>query len=567
MSQWEIIGLEPDFSVAPPATPPPVSARQAEDQSLAAMQAGAAALVRPGAAPLGGRRPLPRVPSSVGRMVRNIPARLRRDQELAQAPRADARIPRPPGPPPGLPRTPVQRLPKRKDLPFNTRVYNWYAPTVKAINDGITYYAGPHLSQALANLTNMLQFTDLGDAETSTKEAQKLMKTLRKWKPGKSGGAAVANQLPLTAAAMVGMVAPGVPAKGAVQLGKLGKPVRKLPKRAAKARRGAARPGPDTALVYTHGEGVPGAGIDHLPKLLKAPHKDRAAITSRVSKAFQDPQGRDIINKNIGLNAITTRPTQGAYRASPQHPVEYNPSYAAGVKAPLVGGAKPRLRAADEQRLHAGATLRAAMTGQHATPYSGLVSREGGTDAIVPRDKKLSRKEIKAFVDRYGLENVAVADTGRGVNVLNSGKPYTERHREKIGNLLGGTGEAYAARNVTNPAKNYPDLQAEWLRAPGSRRVTQRVVDELGKLSGTDFKRLDGPEIRSSAGDIHKIYTRQAKAGEPVRKDLMNYLSIVRDKGLAGLRAALDAKEFLPAITAIGLAPQLYRMSRGAEDE
>jgi hypothetical protein len=352
---------DPTAQRTTPTTPPLLSARQAEDQSLAAMQTGAAAPARP-QAPLAGRRPLPRVPSALGRMVRETPARLRRDQERAQAP--DPRIPQPPGPPQGFARPPVQRPPTRKDLPFNTRVYNWYAPTVKAINDGIRYYAGPHLSQSLANLTEMLRFTDLGDAEAYNNETQNLQDTLARWKPGKSGGAAVANQLPITAAAMVGMVAPGVPAKGAVQLAKLGKAGKTAAKRPPKARGAAAGRGPKTALVYQHAEGVAGAGTNHLPGLLNAPDKRRAAFTSRISKAFQDPQGMDIINKNIGLRPIPTRRAQGAFRASPRHQVEYNQIYVPGSEVPLVGG--NRLRKADEQRFRSAATLRAGMTGQFA---------------------------------------------------------------------------------------------------------------------------------------------------------------------------------------------------------
>jgi hypothetical protein len=43
----------------------------------------------------------------------------------------------------------------------------------------------------------------------------------------------------------------------------------------------------------------------------------------------------------------------------------------------------------------------------------------------------------------------------------------------------------------------------------------------------------------------------------PVRGDLMNFLQIAKDKGLAGLLKAVKAKEFLPAIAAIGLAPTI----------
>jgi hypothetical protein len=153
-----------------------------------------------------------------------------------------------------------------------------------------------------------------------------------------------------------------------------------------------------------------------------------------------------------------------------------------------------------------------------------------------------------------------------------TGTPYTRAQREEMHGLLGAPAkkQAFEAKNIADPNMSYIDLQSEWLRAPGSGAVTQRVMDALGKLSAKDLKRLDKKDLHRAAGDLHKLYSGQAKKGEvaygpsstPVRADLMNMLAIVRDSGLAGLRAALGRKEFVPALAAIGLAPTVYQMSR-----
>ncbi len=337
---------------------------------------------------------------------------------------------------------------------------------------------------------------------------------------------------------------------------------------ALRGREKAARaPGmdPSRATVYATAEGVPGADIGHLPGLLAAPYGQRKNLTSRISSSLLNREGQDIIHRGVGLNAIRTRPMQGAFRPTPAHPIEYQPGFAAGVDVPLAGGKTPRMRAADEQRMHTAATLRGAMTAQHGSPYSGMVPHKQGADLFVPHAGKLKQDEIKAFVNRYGLEDVAVADVGQGANILNwTGTPYTPAQQVEIHGLLGAPAkkEAAAAKNIADPNMSYVDLQSEWLRPPGSGAVTQRVMDALGKLSAKDLKRLDKKDLHRAAGDLHKLYSGQAKKGEPVRADLMNMLAIVRDSGLAGLRAALGKKEFLPALAAIGLVPTVYQMSR-----
>ena len=328
----------------------------------------------------------------------------------------------------------------------------------------------------------------------------------------------------------------------------------------------------ERAHVYATEEVVPGEDIGHLPRVLKASEGEKAHLTSRVRGALTDPQGMDILHRNLGLPTIATRAMQGAWRASPKHKIQFSPGYAAGVELPLTKAG--RLTKRDEQKLRTAATVRGAMTAQHGSPYSGLLADARGTDLIVPKDTKLSPSEIRKYVAKKGLEDAAIVDYGKGAGLLNwTGKPYTFESAKEIGNLLGSikrvkgkvTGEPVSARNVVDPDMSYVDLQSEWLKAPGSRAVTNRMMAELDKLGAAGFKRLDQKNIRQAAGDIHKVYASKAKKGESVREDLMNLLTIVRDKGLAGLRKAVKAKEFLPSIAAIGLAPTVYRMSQPAD--
>ena len=50
------------------------------------------------------------------------------------------------------------------------------------------------------------------------------------------------------------------------------------------------------------------------------------------------------------------------------------------------------------------------------------------------------------------------------------------------------------------------------------------------------------------AGELYSLYEQTAKSRkEPFREDLMNFLEILRDKGLPGLAAALASGAALPA--------------------
>ena len=87
----------------------------------------------------------------------------------------------------------------------------------------------------------------------------------------------------------------------------------------------------------------------------------------------------------------------------------------------------------------------------------------------------------------------------------------------------------------------------------------------MDRLQIASLRRIDGREIRQAAADIEKIYLSQAKKGEPLRQDWMNMLSIIKTRGLAGLKAANKPGTFLPSIAALGLLPTVYGLSQQGE--
>ena len=325
---------------------------------------------------------------------------------------------------------------------------------------------------------------------------------------------------------------------------------------------------PGKGYVYATAEAIPGLDTGIFPNIAKETTGKKDAFTGAVSSALTDDMNLDILHKSLGLSPIQTRPIQGAYRMDADHPIEFNKGWASGVEVDTIGRpGRESLRKRDEKKLVTAATLRGAMTGQHDSPYHGLLEHKTGVDLTVPRPKKLTETEIKNFADKYGLEDQAVVDTGKGVSLLNwTGTPYTVEQIEDIGGLLGSVKKAgkpkppVRARNITDPDMNYVSLKDEWLQPPGTRVVTERMFNELKELSPSAFKRLDNVEVRQMAGDLGKLYRNRAKrTGDTIREDLLNMLDIVRDKGLAGLRIALDNKEFLPALGAIGLLPVVYQ--------
>ncbi len=326
--------------------------------------------------------------------------------------------------------------------------------------------------------------------------------------------------------------------------------------------RAATRTG-EKIIAHQTAEAIPGRGTGHLENLIEAPLAARDAYTTRVADALSDPNGIDVLNKAAGLDALPTRPTTGAFRATPTSPVEINPGFAMGAKVPLVdrGGALA-IDPASEQALRTTATMRGAMTAQLGNPYNAQMLSQTGNNLVVPLDGKVSPERVLDFVNRYGTDRLIPADTGRTVNVLNTGDRLATSEAQDIASRLSGNPFNYTrSREVSNPAMNYVDLSSEWLKPTGSRDVTRRMLDEIERLDSASpggLAGMDNAELRQAAGKLHMIYDSHARMGAPVRPDLMNLLRIMSQDGLDGVKAAMrDNKQLLPGLGLATLVPAL----------
>ena len=322
---------------------------------------------------------------------------------------------------------------------------------------------------------------------------------------------------------------------------------------------------PRRAYVFQTEEAVPGPQTGHLPNLLDESTGKRLAYTGRASSALLDPQGLDIIHRNLGLKPLATRPMQGAYRSSPSADIRYEPGFAAGVEVPIT--AKRTIPKAVEQKLRTGATIRGALLAQEGSPASGLIPDPLGMDIAVTANKKLSPAQIKAYADKYGLEDTAIVDYGKGSGILNwTDTPPSLSQVEEIKGLLGAK-DARIAKNIADPDRLYVDLTEEWSQSPGSGAVSQRLVDELNALSPAAYKKLNQKNVREAAAELNKIDLARAKKGDPIREDLINLRKIIAEKGFDGLKKAVKAKEFLPAIASLGLLDVFYQNLRSAQED
>ena len=316
-------------------------------------------------------------------------------------------------------------------------------------------------------------------------------------------------------------------------------------------------------IAHQTAEAIPGRGTGHLENLIEAPPATREAFTTRVSDALSDPNGIDVLNKAAGLHASPTQPTTGAFRATPTSPVEINPGFAMSAKVPLVdkSGALA-IDPASEQALRTTATVRGAMTAQLGNPYTAQMPLPAGKNLVVPLDSKVSPERMLDFVTQYGMNRVIPADTGTGVNVLNSGDRLARSEAQDIASRLSGNRDSYIrSREVSDPTMNYVDLSTEWLKPPGSRDVTRRMLNEIERLNSVrpgGLAGMDNAELREAAGKLHAIYDSHAQMGQTVRPDLMNLLRIMSQDGIDGLKAAMrDNKQLLPGLGLATLVPVL----------
>ena len=97
---------------------------------------------------------------------------------------------------------------------------------------------------------------------------------------------------------------------------------------------------------------------------------------------------------------------------------------------------------------------------------------------------------------------------------------------------------------------DYIDFADEWKAPSGSGSVTGKMLEYLTSPEAPGaLAKLDTPEIRNAAkAMMERDYELAARTGQAVREDIQNLRRIIAERGVAALKAALDNKEFLPAL-------------------
>ena len=308
-----------------------------------------------------------------------------------------------------------------------------------------------------------------------------------------------------------------------------------------------------------------------MTNLVDAPYGTRANYTSRVGGLLTDDLGQDIINESLGLLPLKSRPMQGAY-VPPSGVPEFNPGINAPVEVQLTGKGR-KVSKKDQDKINAALALRGGLLTQGGSPSVAVRRDPLGSDAIITNEKKLTEGQIKDYAEKFASKEAFIIDTGKGSVLLNqTSEAYTPEQLDEVGSLLGTvkkkTDEPGLAASQIEGGNFYFSLEGKLELPDGSGEVAQGIVDQLNNLSAADFKRLDNERIRELAAGLNKIDLARGKKGEPIREDIINMRRIIAEKGLAGLKAAVKAKEFLPSIAAIGILPALYgRLSAQSDEE
>jgi hypothetical protein len=198
------------------------------------------------------------------------------------------------------------------------------------------------------------------------------------------------------------------------------------------------------------------------------------------------------------------------------------------------------------------------MLGQAGVGLPALISNPEYGQSFrlgLPEKPKLTEATMKQLSQRY--PGMAFAHTGPSIEALDiNDLNLTERQRTNIARLV----NARTNVNADNIG-SYVDLANEWAQKPGSGAVTQRMVDSWDNMTPAGRAGLD-QVIGQSAGDLLAHYTQYAKSRQAKpRMDLMNLLGVMRDQGMAGVRAGLKSGAFLPGLVGAFLAPALLRES------
>jgi hypothetical protein len=305
------------------------------------------------------------------------------------------------------------------------------------------------------------------------------------------------------------------------------------------------------AFAYATPEYIPGLGTGHLEGLISEPLGTRQYHSSRIAGVFQNPSNKDILQSSLDLNPLETRLGTGAYRpageipfqgtlkqpTTARNPMETNPMFPTGVSVPVKRGANVSEDLLNKLEAIEGA--RGYMTVQNGSPFNIQVPHPQGESLFVPLKKKATPENM-GYTSQLTNDEVSLADTGKGVSILNWGSPLNQFEQNQLVTGLGGT-TSFPTKNISR----YVDFQPSWQQGYGSGTATRQLLDLVDKLEPADQLKLS-KAMQQPAADLADIYEQLGqRRDEPVREDLMRGLRIIAKGGLPALGSALAAGEAL----------------------
>jgi hypothetical protein len=306
---------------------------------------------------------------------------------------------------------------------------------------------------------------------------------------------------------------------------------------------------PKSAFAYSTYETIPGRGVGHLEGLIEEDIGKRKHFSSRAAAPFRDLQGRDVLQGALGLKPLETRTMTGVYRPEGTVPgtpyrqsLETQPGFASGVEVPITGGLKVPKRT--QEQLTAAEAVRGLMTAQRGSPWNVQIPTARGESMLALPERKgtIDPEALRYSGQLMPFDEGFMADTGQGVAVVPFGNKLTDPERTLIAERMG------AKRFVpTTNVSDYVDYSQELTGPQGTGAATRKMFSLIDPLTGKQKGALS-QAAQKPAGELYDLYEQTAKSrNEPTREDLMNFLRILRDKGLPGLTAALASGQALPA--------------------
>ena len=314
----------------------------------------------------------------------------------------------------------------------------------------------------------------------------------------------------------------------------------------------------DKYAVNATYEQAPGAGTGQLEGLLGLPYDKRQEFEDVAS--WMSSKGIDDLYSSGGLLAEPTQTMVGAYTPQSTGILEINPGK---VARPLVQSSGGEVIPTEARLLDIGESSRAYIDVQNAGAYHRVIpdsqtkvsERTGITIDLDQSPEPEKMAELSALAEQYGFFAV---DTGKGVNLISD--IYTPIGAERTGSSLGKELKGELGQQIegltgakVTRAKiqtGYEDYESAWQAGQGSGAATKQFLDKLDE-NPTFALNVEPALQRKALANI----SRDDAMNLPQREDVRTARKILVEKGIEGLRVALENKELLPVAVMGVLSP------------